>query len=170
MKTRILVALVGIPILAYVVLWAPPVVMLAALMVLAGIGGAELQRCVSGVKNSGMVFLSALFPMLTTLFFGVMPSHAVKVLLCLEVMVLFAYAILKAGEVKFNQLMATLFASLFIAYSFSAFLRIQDLGLHRAYLLLPFILSFACDTFAYFAGRAFGAHKLAPKVSPNLTL
>ena len=37
-------------------------------------------------------------------------------------------------------------------------------------MLLPFILSFACDTFAYFAGRAFGRHKLAPKVSPKKTV
>ena len=43
-------------------------------------------------------------------------------------------------------------------------------GIHRAYLLLPFILSFACDTFAYFAGCAFGKHKLAPKVSPKKTI
>ena len=41
------------------------------------------------------------------------------------------------------------------------------MGLHRAYLLLPFILSFACDTFAYIVGCSIGKHKLAPKVSPK---
>lgn len=170
MKTRILVAVVGIPVLAYVVLWAPPAVMLVALMLLAGIGGAELQRCVSGVKNGSMVVLSALLPLLAVLYLGVVPTAGMGALLCALVVVLFGYAIFKGGQVKFNQLMATLFASLFIAYSFSAFLRIEAIGVHRAYLLLPFILSFACDTFAYFAGRAFGKHKLAPKVSPNKTV
>ncbi len=43
-------------------------------------------------------------------------------------------------------------------------------GIHRAYLLLPFILSFACDTFAFFAGLTLGKHKLAPKVSPKKTV
>ena len=52
MKSRILVAVVGIPALLYVVLAAPSIVMLAALCVLAGIGAMELQRCVSGVKRS----------------------------------------------------------------------------------------------------------------------
>ena len=160
----------GIPVLAYVVLWAPPVVMLAALMLLAGVGGVELQRCVGGGENRGMVLLSLLFPMLTTLCFGIFPPVFGCVLLCAEIVLLFACAIVEGGRVKFNQLMAVFFASLFLGYSFSAFLRIEAFGFHRAYLLLPFILSFACDTFAYFAGRALGKHKLAPKVSPNKTI
>ncbi len=82
----------------------------------------------------------------------------------------FIYAIVKAGEVKFVQVLAGIFAVMAIPYSFSAFLRMEASGIHRAYLLLPFILSFACDTFAYFAGMAFGKHKLAPKVSPKKTI
>ena len=57
-----------------------------------------------------------------------------------------------------------------IPYSFSAFLRMGVSGIHRAYLLLPFILSFACDTFAYFVGCTIGKHKLAPKVSPKKSI
>lgn len=82
----------------------------------------------------------------------------------------FIYAIVKAGEVKFVQVLTGIFAVMAIPYSFSAFLRMEASGIHRAYLLLPFILSFACDTFAYFAGMAFGKHKLAPKVSPKKTI
>ncbi len=63
-----------------------------------------------------------------------------------------------------------LFGGVFISYSFSAFLRLEASGIPRAYLLLPFILSFACDTFAYFAGMTLGKHKLAPKVSPKKTI
>ena len=79
----------------------------------------------------------------------------------------FVDAILKAGEVKFRDITAGLFAACAIPYAFSAFLRIYDMGLHRAWLLLPFVLSFACDTFAYFVGCTIGKHKLAPKVSPK---
>ena len=79
----------------------------------------------------------------------------------------FLYAIFRAGEVKFVQVLAGIFAAMIVPYSFSAFLRIHEMGLHRAYLLLPFILSFACDTFAYFVGCSIGKHKLAPKVSPK---
>ena len=170
MKSRILVAVVGVPILVYVALWGHPVLLMAALAVLAGIGGAELQRCVGGIKNSTLVVLSALFPLLTVLAYFALPQALIRLVFCLETVVLFAYAIVKAGAVKFDQLMATLFGGILIGYSFSAFLRILNSGIHRAYLLLPFILSFACDTFAYFAGRTFGKHKLAPKVSPHKTI
>ena len=40
-----------------------------------------------------------------------------------------------------------------------------------AYLfLLPFIGAWVCDTFAYFTGRFFGKHKLAPAISPKKTV
>lgn len=169
MKSRILVAIVGVPVLVWVVLWAPSLVMMIALMVLSGIGAIELQRCVSGVKRSELVGMSAICAVFTVDWYYERPDH-MALLFAFEAVLFFGYAIRKAGEVKFGQLMAGLFGSIAIAYSFSAFLRMEASGLHRAYLLLPFILSFACDTFAYFAGLTLGKHKLAPKVSPKKTV
>ena len=169
LQSRVLVAVIGVPVLVWVVLWAPPLVMLVALCLLAGIGGMELQRCVSGAPRSELVGMSAIFPVFMVAWYYERPEHVV-VLVVVELVVFFGYAIVKGGEIKFNQIMAALFGGTFIGYSFAAFLRLEAAGIHRAYLLLPFILSFACDTFAYFAGRAFGRHKLAPKVSPKKTV
>lgn len=169
LQSRILVAVIGVPVLVWVVLCAPPLVLAAAVALLAGIGGIELQRCVSGAKSSGLVAMSGLFPMVTVACFYGAPQY-LGVAFCVEVVALFLYAIRKVGEVKFHQTMAALFASVIIAYSFASFVRIQATEIHRAYLLLPFILSFACDTFAFFAGCALGKHKLAPKVSPKKTV
>ena len=44
----------------------------------------------------------------------------------------------------------------------------NDLG--KYYILLAFVIAFSADTGAYFIGRAFGKHKLAPIVSPNKTV
>lgn len=169
MKSRILVAVVGVPVLLYVVLAAPPIVMMAALCVLAGIGAIELQQCVSGVKRSELVGISAIAAVFTVEWYYDRPDH-VAMLFLLEVLVFFGSAIYDGGKVKFNQIMAGLFGSIAIGYSFSSFLRLEASGVHRAYLLLPFILSFACDTFAFFAGLTLGKHKLAPKVSPKKTI
>ena len=169
LQSRVLVAVIGVPVLAWVVLWAPLPVLAAAVCALAGIGGVELQRCVSGMKMNGLVAMSGLFPAFTVGCYFLAPQY-VGVVLCAEAVILFVHAILGAGEVKFNQTMAALFGSIVIAYSFASFIRIALSGISRAYLLLPFILSFACDTFAYFAGCAFGKHKLAPKVSPKKTV
>lgn len=169
LQSRVLVAVVGVPVLVWVVLWAPSIVMMAALALLAGIGGMELQQCVSGVKKSELVGMSAIFPVFAVEWYYDRPDH-VALLFVLEVVLFFGYAIFQAGAVHFSQTLAGVFGGMFIAYSFSAFLRMEAAGVHRAYLLLPFILSFGCDTFAYFAGRLFGKHKLAPKVSPKKTI
>ena len=52
LQSRVLVAVIGVPVLVWVVLWAPPLVMLVALCLLAGIGGMELQLFVSGAPRS----------------------------------------------------------------------------------------------------------------------
>ena len=169
LQSRVLVAVIGVPVLAWVVLWAPPVVMTIALMVLAAVAAYELQTCVSGGKYSTLALIAAVFSIFTVDTYARSPEM-IGVEFAIMVVVLFGYAIFKAGEIKFHQLMAALFSCCVVATSFSSFLRLEAAGIHRAYLLLPFILSFACDTFAYFAGRAFGKHKLAPKVSPKKTV
>ena len=169
MKSRILVAAVGIPALLYVVLAAPPIVMALALIILAGVGAMELQQCVSGTKKAELAAFSTLWAGLTVGWYFNSPER-VTVLFLLGAVFFFGYAILRGGEVKFSQIMAGLFGSIAIGCSFSAFLRLEASGVHRAYLLLPFILSFACDTFAFFAGLTLGKHKLAPKVSPKKTV
>lgn len=170
MKSRILVAVLGVPLLVYVVLWAPFVVMALALMVLAGVGAMELQQCVSGMKKpTELAWVSAFYAAYTVRWYYISPEWTAPYFM-IVVVASFGYAVIRGGAVKFNQLMAGLFGSIAIGYAFSAFHRIEALGVHRAYLLLPFILSFACDTFAFFAGLTLGRHKLAPKVSPKKTV
>ena len=47
---------------------------------------------------------------------------------------------------------------------------IETFSLGAAMVWVMFIGTWASDSFAYFAGRAFGAHKLAPAISPNKTI
>lgn len=166
LKSRVLVMIVGVPLLAWFVLWAPKLVIMAALALLAGIGSIELQQCVSGRKKGTLIGISGVLSVFTVVWYYERPAH-IALLMMMYVVFFFAYAIIKGGEIKFNQIMAGLFGSFAIGYAFAAFLRIHAMGLHRAYLLLPFILSFACDTFAYIVGCTIGKHKLAPKVSPK---
>ena len=65
MKSRLLVAAAGVPVLLYLVLWGPPLALLAALALLAGIGGGELYRCVGGEKDSWLAETAVFVPCCT---------------------------------------------------------------------------------------------------------
>lgn len=169
MKSRILVAVVGVPVLLYVVLAAPPLVMALALCALAGIGSWELQSCVNSGERRGWESIGVLFSAWAVWVYYKRPEH-IAIFFVAAGLLVSACAVFEAGKMKFQQLAALLFGGMFLSYSFSSFLRLEASGVHRAYLLLPFILSFACDTFAFFAGLTLGKHKLAPKVSPKKTI
>ena len=166
LKSRVLVSVVGIPLLLCVVLLAPDVVIMAALAILAGIAAHELMDCV-GVKGNDFLHIWTVIAAVTTVGGYYSWEQLIPAFWAFYLMVALFYAIIKGGEVKFMSVAAGIVAAMLIPYSFSAFLRIEALDFHRAYLLLPFILSFGCDTFAYFVGCTIGKHKLAPKVSPK---
>ncbi len=53
----------------------------------------------------------------------------------------------------------------------SFFVLLRDVGLDgRAWVYLAVLSTFAVDTAAYFAGRTFGRHPLAPRISPKKTI
>ena len=58
-----------------------------------------------------------------------------------------------------------------IAIPFAHAVLLRQLPQHGGALLVDVLVgTFLADTFAYFGGRLFGAHKLAPRISPNKTL
>lgn len=170
MKSRIFVAVLGVPLLLYVVLYGPEWLMALALAALSGVAAYELMKCVGVMRASPplccLTAVAAGWSVLCgwALHEWLLPSLTLYCLLA------FAAAVWKAGSIKTTHLLAGIFGAVLIPYAFSSFFRIHGLGGHRGYLLLPFILSFACDTFAYFAGLTMGRHKLAPKVSPKKTV
>ena len=169
MRSRILVAVVGVPILLYIVLWGHPLLLLFALALLAGVGGRELYHCVSKETDGFLAVAAVFIPCLTVGCCYKCPDY-VGAWFLLSTLAVFAYAVCKGGAVRFDQIAAVLFGGIAIGYAFSSFLQLYTSGVSRGYLLLPFILSFACDTFAYFTGLTIGRHKLAPKVSPKKTV
>ena len=171
MKSRIFVAVVGVPVILLVILWAPVWVLAAALAVLAAIAGWELMQCVGAGEERGLCALAlggAGWHMLGAYLGDGLPGGGLALLAL--VLAVFFLAVYRAGVVQFRHICAALAAMLLIPYAFSAFLRLDAAGYHRAFLLLPLLFSFASDSGAFFAGRALGRHKLAPKVSPHKTV
>ncbi len=73
-------------------------------------------------------------------------------------------------EVNFIDVALTILPCFYVAVFFSFILLISMMDNGKYLLWLIFISSWCCDTLAYYFGRAFGKHKLIPKVSPKKTV
>lgn len=78
--------------------------------------------------------------------------------------------------VKYTDTVAALFASVAIPYSFSCFIRLNNIEqLNPEYthlegiflVMLVFTCSWLTDTFAFLVGRKIGKHKMTPNISPK---
>ena len=170
MRSRVLVSVVGVPLILLIIFWAPAWVLAAALALLSAIAAFELTRCVDTAGEGRVLTGGAVLGALGAVWLQFQCEDWYGALLVLYTLLAFAYAVCRAGAVRLQQVLTALFAAGALPYAFGAFLRLHDMGIHRAYLLLPLLFSFCSDTAAFFAGHAFGKHKLAPRVSPHKTV
>ncbi len=87
------------------------------------------------------------------------------------IVLLGAISIFQHEKISFTDITAVLFATVYVGFFPSFIARIRSLdenGLY--YLFLIFACAWLTDTGAYFCGRFFGKHKLAPNISPKKTV
>jgi len=173
---RVLSSLVGAGLLL-LVLWAGIPLILPTLFFLLWLGGLELKEMLArrGIGlNQPLLFLGGGLLFLFSLpqlhwHFPQVPWR--EVALGLFLMGSFSYELLRGADL--TRFAFTLLAFLYLPWSLGYVLLLRetpDPGLGLWTLSLPLVASFATDTGAYFAGRFFGRHKLAPEISPGKTL
>ena len=168
MKTRVIAALVLIPVLLAVLFIAPPILLAIAVSIVSAIAAYELLDGTSLVKNFRLTcyaMLSALIvPVLCQLGFIEVCFH--NGLLLLTVLI-FAELLLSHGKLPVSEACLCYLGGMIIPYMLSALVRIMGDGSGRSVIIIPFIMAYVADTGAYFIGCAWGRHKLAPNISPK---
>lgn len=171
MKSRLLVAAVGIPLLLVILLACPKVVTALAVAVLAAIGARELLYTTGIVRHTRMVgysmVMAFLVPLWSYLGCPLIPGAAAAVVFGV---LLFAEALHAYPGIKFSGVTGCLFAGIVIPLCLSSVARILMLETGRHLVLVPIVIPFIADAGAYFAGRFFGKHKMAPVLSPHKTM
>ena len=171
MKTRILAGVVLLPLLLIVVLFLPKFCTSILFGIMAAIGARELMKGTGLVEHPRLIS----YAMIMAFFFCIWSSMwTVYPLLLLGVFglfcCLFGELLFSHTELSFDKIAITFVAGWVIPFLLGAVLRIYNQLFGRVLILLPFVIAFSSDTAAYFAGRAFGKHKLAPVISPNKTV
>lgn len=180
MKQRVLSGVVIAVVAISVLLLMNTVVFPIVWTVLAVMAVYEIEK-VTQIKNKALVVLSLAFSALFCLnecFRFVEVSYSA--ILAIYVLVMLTIMLIGYDITKFEHVAVAFFASVAVPFAFSIFVYLRDINVHSdgkfsktegIYLiLLVLVCSWLTDVFAYFTGRAFGKHKLCPKISPKKTV
>lgn len=171
MKTRIISAAILLPLLLAVVLIAPKIVTAILFGAMAAVAAYELLFTAGLVRHKRMVIYSMVMAFLVSLwsYFG-SPRTLSIIGILVFVGALSGEMMISHIKVTFEKCAFCLAAGLLIPYMLTSFVRIHIMISGRHLILIPFLLAMVSDSAAYFVGRAFGCHKLAPVISPNKTV
>lgn len=171
MKSRILVAVVGIPLILAIVLLLPTLVATIVIALLCLLAAHELTVATGLLKNKHIaaetMLMAALVPFWS---WAGCPAEAAMAAVVVFTLVLAAELLASRLTLPFETLTTCVFAGIGIPYMLSALVRLLQQPNGRSLILVPILISFASDAFALFAGMAFGKHKLAPVISPKKTV
>ncbi len=168
LRTRILVASIGLPVLLLVLLVLPPVYTAVLIAAISVIAVYELLYRTGLVRNIYLMAASAVMALVICLWsYGGCPWKWGAVCLWLYFMSLFVILIASHGRLPIGQLCISAFSGIVIPLFLSSLTRVLLMDYGRFYILIPLILSFSADSGAYFVGVAIGKHKMAPNISPK---
>lgn len=170
MKSRLIVAAVGIPLLLVILLVCPKVCTVVAIAVLMAIGARELLHTTGILRHGRMVVYSMIMAFLVPFWCWVgSPLQAGASALVVFMLLLFCEALAAYPEVKFGSLACCLMAGVVIPLGLSGVSRIIMTDYGRYLVIVPIMIPFINDAGGYFGGMLFGKHKLAPVLSPQKT-
>ncbi len=149
-------------------------VLLAALLTFSLIGLYEYNKAISAEHKPfawlGYIACAAYYAILFFRPEAVVEQAYGFLFLIVFFLVLMIAAVFAYPERRFEDAFLTFSGTVYVAvlFSFLFFVRRRDHGF--TYVWFIFWAAWGSDTFAYLCGRAFGKHKLVPKLSPNKTI
>ncbi len=171
MKKRIIAAAVALPALLIVLLVLPQIATAILFAVICAVAAWELM-CVTGlVRHLRLFIYSAIIAAVISIwsYLGC-PRGLALALLLVYFTVLAAELLAAHTALRFSKICVAAFAGLVVPIFLTAIVRLQMMENGRFLVLVPCIIAFTADSGAYFIGRAFGNHKLAPVISPKKTV
>ena len=172
MKTRVITAAVLIPVLLLLLMAAPTVVTAIVWGLLMAIAVYELLYCTGLVRETRLVVYAAVMAFAVVIWSHYSAIHAYALLgLMLYSGILFAEMMISHVKITFEKICMCMVAGCVIPFLLGSLIRILVMNrIGRYMVLIPFIVAFISDSGAYFAGRFFGRHKLAPVISQHKTV
>lgn len=178
MKLRVITAVVGIPLLLAFIYFdyplevssLPQVPLLVVLIGAAAVVGA-LEFFHLGTLSGGrpLVILGTVCTLALTIGALFDNRWVVPAILAVAVLLSLALALGFRRETLSLSWGWTMAGVLYMGWMLGHFVALRQLDQGRELVILAVFTTFACDTSAFFVGRAWGRHHMAPTVSPHKT-
>ncbi len=171
MKTRVITAVVAIPLLLVLLLAAPKIVTAIVAGFVAAIACYELLNGTGQIKHPRLCIYSMICAFWCALWCGLGIGYAWLLLgILLFWVALFGEMMASDMKLTFDKIAVCFVAGIVMPLLFASLVRIFGGEKGRLLVLIPFVIAFLSDTGGYFAGLNFGKHKLAPSISPKKTV
>lgn len=174
-RHRIAVAVVAIPLLAAIIIWAPPWLFLVVVGTVALFACGELLRMcrAAGFEAGRWLPIIVTAGILAAAWTGGVTGFSIATVGAAVLLPTAALGRRIGPPGSLGGVASELFAVLWIGATATSFgwlrLRLDDpLGVH--FILFYLFCVWVGDSGAYYVGRSLGRHKMAPRVSPNKTL
>jgi phosphatidate cytidylyltransferase len=172
MKTRIISAVIGLPILGVLLFFYDTIAFNIAIALVCVIGVYEMLHSTKYVSNLAILIVSLIYAAAVPFFNIDFLQGKLVMLTGILVVVYLCILFAKHQTIQFEQVAIAFTASVLVPFALSSFVFVRDahpnVGLY--YILLIFMCAWISDAGAYFIGRVFGKHKLAPNISPKKTI
>ena len=170
MKTRIISALIGLPLLLFIVVQGGWWLRIAA-GVLGLVGMREFYKAffkrTNGAEVIGYFFGCVYVIFLDSLIYG---SALFSVFVSVFLIALLIYSVFCYHKTNASEILTAFFGFFYACFLLSHIYLVREYTHGKLLVWLVFLAAFGCDTGAYFAGVRFGKHKLCPTLSPKKTI
>jgi len=171
LKKRVITALWGIPLLVAAIWFDQPFPWFTILVSICGLLAVfEFYRMASGLKMPPLTYLGLIWTLLFILSPHFNYDFFVPLLLTSAVILPLLWLLLRPQ--KEGVLIGwawTITGILYVGWLLSYFVALRGMDDGRNLVFLALFATFSSDTTAFFIGRAWGKHRLAPNISPGKT-
>lgn len=169
LRQRLITSVIGFPILIAAAWFGNPwfSVLIATA---AGLGIWEFYSMAKASRKRPLLYFGFVWTLLFAISANFPSSNTVPILMSSAVVFPLAYLVFRnPSDEAFSTWAWTITGILYVGWMLSYWVSLRLLQDGRAWVFWALFITFASDSGAYGAGRAFGKHKMAPVISPKKT-
>ena len=169
LRYRILTAVVGLPLLIAIIWFGEPWFTLL-IAVMAMLGSWEFYRMAGQLKLQPITYLGMASVLLIVLSPHCPYAATIPFLITSAIVVSLIWLLFRSPrEQAFTNWAWTIAGILYIGWMLSYWVELRSLEAGKELVFWAMFTTFASDTSAFFIGKAWGKHALAPSISPGKT-